>query len=220
MAIVNEIKCARCDRKYSGVRSRCPYCGARRIGRGKYSENSDNAKGKMLISVLIMAAFTVAAGVLLFTAPVEAVEPEPPEEDPAISDNIEDDIDRLQGLHPAPPVVVEPEEPEEPAPPLEVTSVTIVNSDGSRLAFGDEFSLNVGASWGLQVRVEPPGADREYEIIWTTSNRDVFDVNPVEVGAGLPRGYGVNVTALGVGSATLTAMVGDIYATVTVRVNR
>ena len=72
MSIVSEIKCARCDRKYSGVRSRCPYCGARRIGRGKYSEDSDNSKGKMLISVLVLGVCVIAAGFLLFTTPVDA----------------------------------------------------------------------------------------------------------------------------------------------------
>ena len=66
MSIIAEVKCARCDRKYSGVRSRCPYCGARRIGRGKYSEEADDSRGKMLIGILIMAVLVVAAGVLLY----------------------------------------------------------------------------------------------------------------------------------------------------------
>ena len=69
MSIIPEVKCARCDRSYSGVRSRCPYCGARRIGGGKYSEEGDNSKGKMIIGVLILAVLVVAAGVLLFTTP-------------------------------------------------------------------------------------------------------------------------------------------------------
>lgn len=223
MAIVNEIKCARCDRKYSGVRSRCPYCGARRIGRGKYSENTaDNAKGKMLISVLIMAAFTVAAGVLLFTTPGIAEEPDdPPDEEPTTNNgNIEDNIVTQPGLHPEPPVVEDTPEPEPTPPPMVVTSLSVVTSDGNPLPFRDEFTFHVGDTLGLQVRTEPPGAEREFEILWTTSNPEVFDVVVIPLGDGLPHGYGATVTGTGTGNATLTIAVGDVETTVTVRVTR
>ena len=200
MAIVNEIKCARCDRKYSGVRSRCPYCGARRIGRGKYSEDSDNAKGKMLISVLILAVFTVAAGVLLFTTPVDADARDIPD-DPAIS-TPDDDIDSVQGIHPepSPEPVVTPEP--EPIAPLEITSVTITYSGNPR----DNFTAKIGEMVPLRVRVEPPGVDFRAE--WSSSNEDVFQVVAVDV-----RHEGAEVTGIGEGTGTLTVTVGDIEVT-------
>ena len=207
MAIVNEIKCARCDRKYSGVRSRCPYCGARRIGRGKYSEDSDNAKGKMLISVLIMAVFTVGAGILLFSTPVDA-DAQSPEDEMSIS-SPEDDIDSQPSLVPEPtPDFVEPPPPEEPALPMEVTSAQIVY-DGRVMS---DFTLKKGDTIEMRARIEPPGVDAE--IIWESSNPDIFEVVPVDVG-----GVGVKITAIANGNEHLILRAGDQEATSWVRVN-
>jgi len=222
MAIVNEIKCARCDRKYSGVRSRCPYCGARRIGRGKYSENSDNAKGKMLISVLIMAAFTVAAGVLLFTTPVEASEPEePPEDDPSISDNILDEIDRQPGIYAPPPTVIDDPEPTpEPEPELVVTSVQIRYGTGLAGAPHDprELTQPLGRPIEFNARIEPPGLEGEVEIFWESTNPDIFEAIPV-VGAGGVIEGGVRVTGLARGNAHLVLRVGDREDRVLIRIS-
>ena len=205
MAIVNEIKCARCDRKYSGVRSRCPYCGARRIGRGKYSEDSDNAKGKMLISVLILAVFTVAAGILLFTTPVE-VEDQDPEDDPSIT-SPEDDIESMLGIHPEPTMEPPPEEPEEPEIVLEVTSLRIMY-DGRVIT---DFTQGRGVPIELRASIEPPGID--VEIIWESSNPEVFEAVPVDVG-----GVGVKVTGIENGDAQLILRAGDQETTCWVRI--
>ena len=205
MAIVNEIKCARCDRKYSGVRSRCPYCGARRIGRGKYSEGSDNAKGKMLISVLIMAVFAVAAAILLFSTPIDA-EAQDTEDDPVIS-TPEDEIDSLDGLYPEEPPTPPPVIPEEPIAELEVSSITITFG-GSPLQYGNEFSIKVGQRIELGARIEPPSVEVTPE--WSSSNEEIFAAVPV-VG-------GVAVTAIKVGNATLIVEAGDKVVECTVRV--
>ena len=86
MSVISEIKCNKCDRMYSGVRSKCPYCGTRRISKGKYAEDGDNSTGKILIAILIMTVFVVATGVLLFTTEVDDIP------DPSLSDNdFEDD---------------------------------------------------------------------------------------------------------------------------------
>ncbi|MCL2222224.1 MAG: hypothetical protein FWC20_03260 [Oscillospiraceae bacterium] len=223
MAIVNEIKCARCDRKYSGVRSRCPYCGARRIGRGKYSENTDNSKGKMLISVLIMAAFTVAAGVLLFTTPpVDALEPIPEEDEPLLSDNIEDDIDRLPGIYaPAPDTTIDDPEPSpEPPPPIVVTNVQIRYGTGLAGAPHDprELTQRLGQPIEFRARIEPPGLENEVEIIWESTNPDVFEAIPVIVDVG-GAAVGVRVTGLSRGNAHLVLRVGDVEDRVLIRIS-
>lgn len=67
MAVISDVKCARCDRRYSGFRSRCPYCGARRSKRGKHAEESDNSKAKLMVGVLLLLVLIVATMVLLFT---------------------------------------------------------------------------------------------------------------------------------------------------------
>ena len=65
MGIVSEVKCHRCDRRYSGFRSRCPYCGARRSRRGKRASESGNSKAKLMIGVLLLIVLIVAVIILL-----------------------------------------------------------------------------------------------------------------------------------------------------------
>jgi len=197
MSIVNEIKCARCDRKYSGVRSRCPYCGARRIGRGKYSEDSDNARGKMLISVLIMAVFTVAAGVLLFTSEADAVNPTP-EASPEIT-TPDDNLNIL--IPPSPPPTIEPQPSPTPVP-LEVASVTILYG-GNPLYYVDQFTERAGRAIELGVRVDPPGVDDrpEWRIEYNEDEEEFIQLDHV-VG-------GVRLVASRAGRAKLIVSAGD-----------
>jgi len=204
MAIINEIKCARCDRKYSGVRSRCPYCGARRIGRGKYSEDSDNAKGKMLISVLIMAVFLVASGILLFTTPVDAmdddVDPGPSLLDP---DN-DPDTPFL-----APETIIPVETPT-PDPTLEnqleIAALTVTFS-GSILGGSDNnFSLRRDEKLPIRATVEPITLDWDLlDVKFISSNDEVFTATPVVLGVG-GGVLGAELLGVGPGSARLTVV--------------
>ena len=202
MAIVNEIKCARCDRKYSGVRSRCPYCGARRIGRGKYSEESDNAKGKMIISILIMAVFTVAAGILLFSTPADA-DPVTPVESPSINDP-DDGIISLPGLEPPPPPSPTPEPP--PVIQLDIASIHI--TFGGRRWDNESFSLSSSDPRAeFNFTIEPPGFDRadDFNIEFISTNTDVIEVTEVITGqTGL---YGFRVSRISAGNARVRIVV-------------
>ena len=210
MGIVSEIKCARCDRKYSGVRSRCPYCGARRIGPGKYSgEDRDNAKGKMLISVLILAVFTVAAGILLFTTPVDA-EAQDPGEDASIG-SPEDGIESELGLHPEPsPSPTPTPEPEPPQMELELNSIRITYEGNTRedITHPRGVPLELGASW------EPPLAVEDIDIQWESSNPEIFDAVPLDVGH-----RAVRITGITVGTAELILRIGDLETKCIVRIN-
>jgi len=218
MSLVSEIKCARCDRKYSGVRSRCPYCGARRIGRGKYTEDSENAKGKMLISVLVMGVLVVAAGVLLFTTPIDAEAGLPPViEEPSSGLGDLEDIDTLPGLNPLGPSEPDDEEdindalgepPQPPAAP-EVRDV-VITFQNRRI---EDFTERVGNSIVLGVRVEPIGI--EEPIIWMSGDTSVF-----EVVATNPEGTSARVTAISHGDVYLTVSVGGVEARCMVRVRR
>ena len=220
MSIISEVKCARCDRKYSGVRSRCPYCGARRIGSGKYSEEGDNAKGKMIIGILILGVLVVAAGVLLFTTPI-------PEDDVMTSPFLqetespyspEDDTIRAPGTGPSVPPSPEPTETEtespSPSPTVEVQSVVITYTG---LPITD-FMENIGDTIPLRVRVEPPGVEFDEEIVWTSSDTSVFEVVKDN-----PEGTAATVHIIGSGTstfATLTVSIGGVEAECTVRVRR
>jgi len=206
MALVNDIKCARCDRKYSGVRSRCPYCGARRIGRGKYTEDTDNAKGKMLISILILSVFTVAAGIMLFTTPSDSSGV--PTDDPSIS-NPEDDINQLPGIPPEESPTPTPTVTETP-PPMVVEAAHIwvprshpVNDLSFWLSRGD-------TSFQLTAVLDPPGID--VPISWSsTCEGEIIEIVDV-VG-------GIQINFLKAGTTSLILTAGDKEARCWIRVN-
>jgi len=161
----------------------------------------------MLISVLIMAVFAVGAGILLFTTPIDA-DAQSPADDISIS-SPEDDIDSQPSLVPEPsPEFVEPPPPEEPVLQMEVTSVRIMY-DGRVMT---DFTLKKGETIEMRAVVEPVGID--VDIIWETSNPDVFEVVPVDVG-----GVGVKITAIANGNEKLILRAGDQEATSWVRVN-
>ena len=213
MSVISEVKCARCDRMYSGVRSRCPYCGARRIGSGKYSEENDNSKGKMIIGVLIMAVLVVAAGVLLFTAP-KPVDPDPgpsmsSSPDPSPS-NIDEDIEVIEGSNTTSPSPspTEPESPS-PTPPPRVESVVITYSNFPK----DDFTATIGETVPLRVKIEPVGIELKEKIIWESSDTSVFDVVADNVA-----GTAATVKGLGKGTAVLTVYVDSEKAECIVRV--
>ena len=219
MSIISEVKCARCDRKYSGVRSRCPYCGARRIGSGKYSEEGDNSKGKMIIGILVLAVLVVAAGVLLFTAPR-------PEDESPPSSNISDrdthdqadDSDTISmpgNASSVPPSSSDESETdsEEPAAPTSVASMIITYAGQEKT----DFTGYVGERVSLRVKIEPPGLELTEEVIWQSSDTSVFEVVKDNT-----EGTAATVTIIGTGSAksaTLTASIGGVEAKCTVRVS-
>ena len=222
MSIISEVKCARCDRKYSGVRSRCPYCGARRIGSGKYSEDGDNSRGKMIIGVLILAVLVVAAGVLLFTHP-RGDAAESPESEIEETENPLDQLDEESNLSltntdtPVPPSPEPVEtETETPSPSPKVESVVILFA---KTPIPDnEFSTDVGDKTPLTVRIEPAGVEFDDKIIWESSDTSVFEVVTDNTD-----GTSAMVTSIGSGAAriaTLTVSVGDIKAECIVRIRQ
>ena len=221
MGIISEIKCSKCDRMYSGLRSRCPYCGTRRIGRGKYSDETDNSKGKMLIAVLIMGVLVVATGVLLFTT--EAPEPD----DSMLGDELEESLEEsplddnegifaLDGANLVVPPEDDIEPPEEEDTPLtvEVQSVTVRHGRNNLPGHPNapEFSLKLNeTSITLNVSVEPVGVLEIPQ--WTTSNMNVFEVTPTT-----PEADEATVRAISKGTATLTVAVGEVSQDVIVRI--
>ena len=67
MGLIPQVKCGRCDRSYSGLRSRCPYCGAHRHKKGKRVTDSDNATWKLIIGILLIVVLIAAVIVILVT---------------------------------------------------------------------------------------------------------------------------------------------------------
>jgi len=213
MSIVNEVKCARCDRKYSGVRSRCPYCGARRIGRGKYTEDSDNAKGKMLISILIMAVFAVGMGILLISNPVEADAGNTGDDQEIAAPEEEEDDDPYLQVLPQEPDIID-DRNETPVLELQITSLIIYSPNGPSVERDKNFTMWVGdRDEPLRFRVEPPGAESGMDIKWSSENEDIAEITPVPGTNG-----GASVKAISRGTAKLNLTVGDFEDSITVHV--
>jgi len=212
MSIISEVKCARCDRKYSGLRSRCPYCGARRIGRGKYSEEADNSKGKMFIGIMIMSVLVIAVGILIFTSP-SAEEPdqgaaqETTSQSPSLPDEADNTgVEGTNVVSPSPSPSPSPEESTESSAPS-VSRVTITYAGKTK----HDFTTKVGDRTVLKVKIEPLGV--EDDIVWLSSDRSVFEV--VASNAEMTQ---ATVTAIGKGTATLTVSVGGVEDECIVRV--
>ena len=155
-----------------------------------------------MISVLIMAVFTVAAGILLFTTPGDAVVPDNGEEE-----DIPLPIEDVVSVPPyIPDITPEPEEVEEPALPLGVTSVQIWLGNDFRI--NDEFTLSRGEVLQLRGVIEPPGMD--VELHWEGVDNDgVFEWEPVP--------GGIRISHAGAGNARITLTAGDQSETLVVR---
>jgi len=218
VAIVNEIKCSRCDRKYSGVRARCPYCGARRTGYGKDTDGSNKDRVKMIVSVVIMAIFTTAAGMLLFTTPADADNQDVNNDNEISITSPDSDIDSIDGHYTEPttddplPDESVPDEQEDNTPP-EVQSATIRYS--SRVL--SEFTVKVGETVEINVDWQPKWSDNAGNtvlpdsITWTSSDEEKFQVVPVDLDR-----IKVNVTGIAAGAATLTVRINGVEETCTV----
>ena len=78
------------------------------------------------------------------------------------------------------------------------------------------FTAGIGEQVSLRVRVEPAGADFEEDIVWTSSNENVFQVVPSADGTA------ATVTVIGSssapGNAVLTVSIGGVQAECVVRV--
>jgi len=210
MSIVSEIKCAKCDRKFSGVRSRCPFCGERLTGSGKKAGGADGFRIKMLISIAVMFVFVLAAGTLLFTTPIPEVE-SPPQANTPQSPYFPNDLgtSSLEGNHPETPPPEPAPTPEEPSPePTPVVLNLIITYNGRE---NRDFTANVSERVDLKVIVVPEGF--EEEVIWVSSNESIFQVVATNTA-----GTAARVTGLGKGTATLTASVGGIEAECIVRI--
>ena len=206
MAIITEVKCSRCDKRYSALRGRCPYCGARRSSKGKYSEDPDNIKGRTIIGVLILLALLAAVITLIVISVKNSDSGD--KTDPAQTSAIIDDSSNTS--IPGPSLEPSPTPPEvsfEPPAPS-VQSVTITYA-GSTLV---DFSEPVGKTLTLKAKITPADIDLVPE--WTSSNPEVFDVVPDDT-----TGISVKVTMLKRGTATLTCTVGDKTAECIVRVS-
>lgn len=212
MSLVPEVKCPRCDRKFSGLRGRCPYCGTRRRSKGKRVSASDNSFWKLLISAVLLLVLIIAVVVLIVSALGDNnAEQEDDTKDKYTADDgvqsvIGDEEDEEEPDTPDDPVTQEPEPvvPTVDAVRLEPSwggELTKYNGDG----YHYDVTMKAGDKLTLVCKILPE--DCEETPIWETDNDSVIIV--MQSG---------EITAVGKGSATLSVTVGNITIKALVRV--
>jgi uncharacterized protein YjdB len=190
MGLFGEVKCGRCDRRFSAIRSRCPYCGARKRRSGKSSGNGDN-RWQVIFGIALLAVIVVAVAVLIFRNISEGGSGKPKT---TPTPTVQATSTPRQTSTPTPssllPAVT-------PVPTPQVTSVTLSRQD---------FTLaKIGETWLLSATITPAGATSN--IIWSSQDTKVATVSSDG-----------RVTAVGNGSTTITAEAGGVKATCVVRV--
>ena len=206
MGIISEVKCARCDRKYSGFRSRCPYCGARRGTRGKHAAENDNSKGKLLIGIIFLVVLIAVVLVLVISSGNKHATPS---QGPSASLSGDDDVTSVDGTSPSPSTSPKASEPPaaspSPSPSPTVESIGIYYLGEEK----EDVTLSVGEVIDFDYEISPEGAVEEKNVKWASSNQDVFVV--LQTG---------EVTALAASDGEeLTVTAGGKTATCIIRVN-
>ena len=198
MSVIPKITCRRCGREYSGLRSRCPYCGtgrsksAERIPLRTSSENAGtpaaehaavNTKCQMLFGGILLLA-VVAAVIVLITVSLNASQ-----NTPSVAE-------------PTPPATVSSAAPvatPTPTPTPSVTSITITFLGSKRT----EFAAKVGDEVPLSTTIYPAGGNQT--VTWSSKDESIATVSDKGV-----------VTGVGKGTTTITAECGGVKADCTV----
>ena len=208
MAVISEVKCSRCDRRYSGFRIRCPYCGARRSKRGKHADETENAKAKLIIGVVLLVVLIAATMVLIFSSLANSEDPDAAASSPGVSDAVTPSNPNSEGVTSIPGAseeVTPSESPSESSSPsidpnVKVASVIITYRGSKR----EDVTMNVGDSLDFSYETAPVTTDKVP--IWDSSDNDVFVV------------VNGHVTAMGKGTADLTVTVDGVTAKCIIRV--
>ena len=59
MSLIPKVKCSRCDKSYSGLKNKCPYCGASRGRSGKRAADTGDNTARFMIKMLLLLALVV-----------------------------------------------------------------------------------------------------------------------------------------------------------------
>lgn len=207
MSVIPKITCRRCGREYSGLRSRCPYCGtsrkksAERIPLRTSSENAGtpaaehaavNTKWQLLFGGILLIA-VVAAVIVLITVSLNAEKNSSAAVDPTPPATVSSA---------APVTTPAPTPTPTPTPTPSVTSVTITFLGSKRT----EFAAKVGDEVQLSATVYPTGTDQT--VTWSSKDESVAKVSDKGV-----------VTGVGKGTTTITAECGGVKADCTVYIS-
>lgn len=218
MSLKNGVKCGRCDRRYSVLRGKCPYCGARRSKAGKRVGGSDSSTWKLVVGLLILLVLIVAVVVLLVTTLAGEESNKPPvidDEGPTYNqgdgvDNLDDDND--PDLPDEPIIPDEPTTPDDSADVGQAITSVIMKCFGSELSKSAGTDANYDISMGvgdvLNISYETTPVVEDADVKWESADENIIMV--------LQSGQ---VTAVGTGTTKLTLTVNGATAVCIVRVS-
>ena len=228
MGFVPEVKCPRCDRRYSALRARCPYCGTYRHRRTKKTAEADNATWKMVVGGALLVVLAVAVITLTAdanktkTAQAEAAAKK---EQEIIDASLEKSVETLakeaddfvDSQKPPEGEDTENGEGEEgteqvPIPEIPVETVKLFINGKELTAYkGDDYdydiSVGLAASYTLSFTVVPESRMADVTATWTCTDQSILAV--MQSG---------KITGLSRGTAYLYCKVENAEASVVVRV--
>ena len=192
MALFKEVKCGRCDRRYSALRSRCPHCGARKNRDGKASTVENNTRWQVIVGAVVLLAI-IAAAVILITTSLKNREPEPSNTSRPTPPTASSGVNVVDGTDPTPTAPPTPT----PTPEPVVNSITLSSSDFTLFRIGEQYTI--------QATISPAGT--KATIVWISEDPDVATVD--ENGT---------VTAVDRGDTKVSATAGGVIQECIVRV--
>lgn len=202
MALIPKNICRRCHHEYSGLKSRCPYCGTRKTSSSTRTARSTasaqpgtsararadaNAKWQMIFGGVLLVAIVLA--VITLTAVSLSRRQEQPDDSIASNEPIET------------PETVETATVTTP-PPTETPNVTSITLTflGSEIS---EFSMDPGDQ--IQLDANPYPLDVNATVEWSSSNEGILTVDDTGLVTGVSSGW-ADVTAT-CGAVTATCQV-------------
>lgn len=202
MSVIPHVTCRRCGREYSGIRSRCPYCGTRRVKStdhvpmGTASETPGtpaseraavNTKWQMLFGLILLVAVVIAV-IVLVTVSISSSQKPADNQTVAITPPVQSSV------VPETPAATPSPSPT-PSPTPQVSSITITFLGSPRT----EFSAKVGDSVPLKATIYPVGS--EAEVTWSSEDESIVKVD-----------QDGNVTAVGKGNTKIAVACGGATA--------
>jgi hypothetical protein len=197
MGLFQEVKCGRCDKRYSSIRSRCPYCGARKNRDGKKPTNNGNSNWKLILGIVVLLAIIIAVIVLISNS-LKNQEPYTSATLPPEQTNNEG-VDSVEpSSSPTPTPTPTPEPTPTPTPEPVVNSIVLNRTD---------FTLSkINETFNLEATLSPAGT--QAVITWVSEDPSVATVSPTGL-----------VTAVNKGHTNIIAAAGGVTAECIVRVS-
>lgn len=191
MALIPKNICRKCNSQYSGLKNRCPYCGARRTvtstraarptsstvqGSHSRARAEANTKWQIIFGAILLVAVVVSVIILITVSLKNRAEQAPEATSELPLTNI------ITPFVPTAP----PTEP--PAVTPTITSITITFLERDTTGF----AVDPGAEVQLGARFYP--LDAEATVIWKSNNESICTVDSTGKVTGVATGY-TTVTA-------------------------